>query len=186
MAQKIYTYKGNTFGMRDNDLELLKYASPVLVKYRKLLYEYTNDIDMSALDTHRQRLDQFKTAVSQLQELLKEIPENIEEEDIENEQNKSKYTGEIERLTKLLNETQKEFDNDIIVQKQIRLYNECEGFVILNIISDIQFIKPILKNILTGDFRLLDFNDPGIIDFIREVVIDFFLIIARNKSLFRE
>jgi hypothetical protein len=63
---KTYNYKGLEFRLKDNDLELLKNAAPLLIKYRKLLHEYTKDIDMSEVNTYRDRMNELSTAASQL------------------------------------------------------------------------------------------------------------------------
>jgi hypothetical protein len=158
-----YTYKGLQYKLKDNDLELLRLAAPMLIKYRKLLYEYTKDIDLTELEEYRTRIYDIKTAISQ----------HINDEDDE--------IGK--QLIRTLTIAEKEFSDNAKIQSLMSLYADCEGLVLLEIISDINFIKPFIKRILIGDTEKLNFEDDEILKLIRDAVSDFFIITSRSRFI---
>lgn len=177
MKNKIYTFRGQSFELLPNDLSLLNKAAPLLIKYRKLHYEYTKDINMQPVEEIRERAGELKTAITQL--------ESIENKD----------QTRIDELTEKLHKTEDELKNNNSLQSLIKLYNDCEGLVMYELITDIEFMKPFLKKILAGtaegnaasggkpgNFDELDFTDTGIPDFIKEIITDFFLAALKNRQ----
>jgi hypothetical protein len=163
MENKIYKYKDQEYRLKNNDLELLRLAAPVLIKYRKLLHEYTKDIDLSELEYYKSKISELKTAIIQLNE--------------DNDDDK------VKELSRNLNIAEKEFCDNTELHSLISLYSDCEGLVLLEVISDIDFIKPFIKRILTGDTSKLDFDDDEILNLIRDAVSDFFIITSRSRFI---
>jgi predicted house-cleaning noncanonical NTP pyrophosphatase (MazG superfamily) len=163
---KTYNYKGLEFRLKDNDLELLKNAAPLLIKYRKLLHEYTKDIDMSEVNTYRDRMNELSTAASQL----------IDSDDAADKER-------AEELMAKLNETESEFEENTKAMSLMRLYNDCEGFVLLELIADVNFMKPFMQKILTGPVDKLNFEENDIITLIKDAVEDFFIITGKSKII---
>jgi hypothetical protein len=163
---KTYNYKGMEFRLKDNDLELLKNAAPLLIKYRKLVHEYTKDIDMTEVNLYKEKVNELSTAASQL----------IGSED-EAERNRA------DEIMLKLNETEMEFEKDTKALSLMKLYNDCEGFVLLELIADVKFMKPFMNRILEGPLDKLDFEDEDIITLIRDAVEDFFIITGKSKII---
>lgn len=163
MVNKIYKYKDQEYRLKSNDLELLRFAAPVLIKYRKLLHEYTKDIDLSELEYYQSRISELKTAISQL------IDDNDDDK--------------VKELSSKLNEEEMKFCENTELNSLMSLYSDCEGLVLLELISDIDFIKPFIKRILIGDTSKLNFEDEEILMLIRDAVSDFFIITSRSRFI---
>jgi hypothetical protein len=163
---KTYNYKGLQFSLKSNDLELLKNAAPLLIKYRKLLHEYTKDIDMSEVNLYKEKMNELSTAASQL----------IDSDD---EADRSRA----DELMLKLNETEMEFGSNSKAVSLMKLYNDCEGFVLLELIADVNFMKPFMNKILTGPVDKLNFEDEEIITLIKDAVEDFFIITGKSKII---
>lgn len=163
---KTYNYKGMQFSLKSNDLELLKNAAPLLIKYRKLLHEYTKDIDMSEVNMFKEKMNELSTAASQL----------IDSDD-ETDKNRA------DELMLKLNETELEFESNSKAVSLMKLYNDCEGFVLLELIADVNFMKPFMNKILTGPVDKLNFDDEEIVTLIKDAVEDFFIITGKSKII---
>lgn len=172
MINKTYTFRGQSFQLLPNNLSLLNKAAPLLIKYRKLHFEYTKDINMQPVEELREGINELRTAITQL--------ESIENKD----------QARTEELAEKLSKTEGELKNNNALQSLIKLYNDCEGLVMYELITDIAFIKQFLKKILVGtaessgkpgNIDELDFTDTGITDFIKEIITDFFLAALKNK-----
>jgi hypothetical protein len=82
-----------------------------------------------------------------------------------------------------LNETESEFEENTKAMSLMRLYNDCEGFVLLELIADVNFMKPFMQKILTGPVDKLNFEENDIITLIKDAVEDFFIITGKSKII---
>lgn len=167
-AVKEYKYGGHSFRLLPNTIKLLNLAAPVLIKYRKLEYQHTKDIDLTTVHEIRMRFDELKDSINDLES----VPEA--ERDIKR----------IESLKETLKAEQLEFESDTSLQNGIELYNDCVALAMFELVTDISLMRPLMDNILVGDVKAgtLDYTDPKIVDFIKEVIADFFLISLKSKA----
>lgn len=180
MENKTYEIQGQTFKLLPNDLSLLNKAAPMIARLRKLTYEYTKDIDLSEAQEYRNRLSELNEGKAQIEELLSSgLDENTNELD---EEKKSEFQTGVVNITKNIEVVNEEFNSNTPLQNLLKLKEELESYALIELLTDIEFLKPILKKILTGGkIDSLDFSDTCIIGFIRDVVTDFFTVMNRNS-----
>lgn len=180
MENKTYEIQGETFKLLPNDLNLLNKAAPMIARLRKLTYEYTKDIDLSEAQQYKSRLAELNEAKAQLDELL-----SANKDDNGNELSEDKKTELKNRLDDIagkIGENAEGFNNNTALLNLLKLKEELESYALIELLTDIDFLKPILKKILCGGkIELLDFTDAGIIGFIRDVVTDFFSVMNRSS-----
>ena len=170
-----YTYNGTTYQLKPLILSVMKKAMPVIVKLRKLQYEYTKDIDMNDVNSEKNRLAELETAKKQLQELMLE--------DISNNK-RIEIADKIFELNDMIQSTKDELNFNESYKQKIKLYNECSAIALYEIITDTELITPFIKSILTsgsGREINIDLSEPGAIEFVSAVFKDFFLLIPKNK-----
>jgi len=172
---KIYTFNGTSFTMLKNSLDLLNNANDMLIKYRKKLFEYTSDLDMSEVNKYRNMIEEHNISI---QFIEKRYAEAISAND---EQKAAEEKNEMARVRSLLDEMETEFNNNVTLQNLIRLESDCRDFVLLAIITDKKLMKKTLSAILIGDTSKLDFEHPDIFHLIRKVITDFFLFMGKNS-----
>ncbi len=171
MSNKIYSYKDKSYKMAPLNLGLMNKAAPLLIKYRKLHYEYTKDIDMSRVEAIQNRIDELKTAISQV-----ESGTNAGED-------------RLAALRSKLAEAENELNDDVSLRNLMRFYRDSEGLAMYELITDAKVVKPLLSNIMIpadsesirDKLREQDFNVPEIFDFIKEVLTDFFSYTLQNR-----
>jgi len=166
MESKVYKYNGKQYRMLSFDLGLLNKAAPLLLKYRKLLYEYTKDIDIAEVREAEERITELKTAIEQL--------------------SKAGSKSEAERLNGKLRSEEEAFAGNRRLQSALKLYNDCTGLALYSLITDGETINPFLKDVLSGfgegeKFPGLDVNDINSINFAREVLGDFLECTLRSS-----
>jgi hypothetical protein len=165
---KVYCFNGKNFRLRNIDLGVLNKAAPLLLKFRRLQFEYTKDIDDTELRKAKAEIEDIKTALSQL-----ETGSNGNE-------------NEICRLKDKLRVSETEFENNSPLQSMQKLINDAESLALFELLTDRETILPFLKNVLEAENCSLDeinFDKPGVLEFIRAVVTDFFLLTLKNKKL---
>lgn len=171
MTEKIYTYKGSIYKMKPLNLGLMHKAAPLLVRYRRLHYEYTKDIDMTSVDALQDRVKELKTAVSQL------------------EQDSNTNEDRIISLKAKLSEAETELRDNPSLGKLMKLYSDTEGLAMYELITDTAVIRPVISAILVKVDEVnkthinpeLDLNEPEIIEFVKEVITDFFSYTLQSR-----
>ncbi len=153
MQNKIYTFNGEQFTLRKNNLDLMNKANEMLVTYRKKLFEYTSDLDMHEADYYRNQIEEYKISISFIEKRIEGAKASDNVQEVQKEQ------AELNRVNALLAE----------------LESECRNSVLLAIMTDKELMKKTLYSILKGDCSKLDFESPEIFIFIREVITDFFI-----------
>jgi len=76
MTNKKFTFNGTEYGVVSNVLKIQNIAAPLLAKLTKLTVQYTSDVDMSAVNSYRNRLK----AISNKDEADKNYLEQLKEE----------------------------------------------------------------------------------------------------------
>lgn len=180
MENNTYKIQGQTFQLLPNDLSLLNKAAPMIARLRKLVYEYTKDIDTTSADKYNERINELSESKQQLEEIINSgMDENGNEL---TEDSRNKLNSRINELTEKHKLAVNEFNNDAIASGALKLKQELEGYALIELLTDIDFLKPILKKILVGGSTdNLNFNDGEAIGFIRSVVTDFFTVMNRNS-----
>lgn len=171
MNDKTYSIQGNEFIMLPLNLGLMNKAAPLLLKYRKLHFEYTGDIDMKQVEEAEEKISDLKTVIDEL-------------EDKEGD-NSGRIVEQKEKLQML----EEQFENNRKLQSLISFYNDCEGLAMYRLLTDGNIIKPFLKNVLapagncsTAKIENVDFNLAGAPEFIKEVLTDFFTLTLQNAE----
>ena len=166
----VYEFKGKKYSLKEIDLELMHGASPLLIKYRELLYKHTCNIDTSVLDETEYEITQLKQAVTDL---------NSEGE---------KEIVRIAELESKIRDRELKLKTPALVS--LRKYlNDMEAMAMYEILTDAEFIAGIINSILkqTGNNERADITPNDLmskdsLSFIKTVIEDFFLLVMKNKS----
>ncbi len=163
---KIYKYGEHEYEMLPASLDMLNRAAPVLIKYKKLEFQHTSDIDMTAVYKVQERLEELELAIT----------------DLESEPEAKRDKKRLKELKSKLKKERAEFESDTGLQAGIALYNELRGMAMYQLVTDVSLMQPFLYGILKGDLSKLDFSNMNIVSFIQQVVSDFFLIMKKSKE----
>lgn len=181
--EKTYSIQGQTFSLLPNDLNLLNKAAPMIARLRKLSYQYTKDIDLTPVNEHKSRINELNTAKHQIVESL-----NLGREENGNEfteEQKSELQLRADELNEKHSQALVDFSEDAEVQNLLKLKEELESYALIELLTDIDFLKPILKKILKGgDAETIDYSDSSFIGFIKDVVTDFFTVMNSSRLKF--
>ena len=171
MNEKIYTIQGISFKMLPLNLGLMNKAAPLLVKYRKLHFEYTGDIDMSEVESAEETINDLKTAIDEL-----------ENKDGDN-------SARITELKEELQLKEEDLEKDTGIRVLKKLYGDCESIAMYELLTDMKTVIPFLKSVLVnsvsnapGQIGSIDFNLAGTAEFIREVLTDFFTLTLQSAG----
>ena len=180
MNNKIYSIQGQNFSLLPNDLNLLNKAAPMIAMLRKLSYEYTKDLDLSEANEYKLRISEISEAKVQMEDILSE---GVDENGVELSSEKiTEMYGRIDELQNKYDEITEELKQNTVVQNMLRLKEELESYALIELLTDISFLKPILKKILKGgDIDKIDFSNNETIGFIKDVVTDFFTVMNRSS-----
>ena len=173
--KKEYCFNGKNFILKPLSLGLMKDIMPLLVRLRKLIYNYTSDIDMTEVNKARQNIADLEKAKEQLSEQLEgNVPSD----------ERLHIINRINSLNEKITLYKNELDNNNDLSEKIRLYNECSALAVYELFTDPALIKPALGKLLEGENTVDDINieDPGSIKFVSEVMTGFFLYIRKNKT----
>lgn len=180
MENKTYNIQGEVFSLQANTLDVKKYGVRLLARIKKLAYEYTKDTDFSVLEKYNERINELETAKNQVQGL---IDSNIDEHGYDlNYANKLDYIKRINEYETKLNGIKSDFKNNKEVQRVINLKAELEKCAMIELLSDVEFLKEVFNKLLIGgDIKKIDFGSPDAMAFITEVIYDFFCSIGGNS-----
>lgn len=164
-----YELNGNKFRLKELTLGVLNAASPLLSSYRQEFYRLTEDTDTSQLDELLGEID-----------LLGEALKSAEEEN-QPEKNILKLRSRLEELKNKLKKAP--------YGAQQKFLNEMESLALLNVLTDTELLSGILNGILVNidgeNLRISDkqLNGTDSIEFIKQVIADFFLLIQSSSLL---
>ncbi len=158
----IYEFNGRKYRLRNLDLGMLHKASPLLIKYRELIFKYSSGIDTSKLLYSENEVSTIKLAID---EAMRDIPVD---------------DGLLSKLRKRLREAdQVLLKPEIITLKKHIAEIEC--LALFEIITDAEFVSGLFSDILLteegkkANFDKNSFSDLASIEFIKKVIADFFL-----------
>jgi len=159
----IYEYNGIKYKLKKPDLGVLHKASPLLIKYRELVYKYSACVDSTQLLYAENEIGILKEAID---EAGSEIPVNEELLNI---------------LKQKLRDAEKLLDVPPLAKLRKHLA-EIESLALFEIITDAGFISELFSDILVSaegakvKFDKNSFSEINSIEFIKKVIADFFLI----------
>lgn len=169
-GNRIFSLNGNNYKLKKIDLGVLNKAAPLLLKFRRLQYEYTKDIDDTELRNVQREIEDLKTAIAQLQ--TDEVRE----------------TDEISRLKKKLESTESEFKNNSRLQQTQQLLNDAGSIALFELLTDKDTTIPFLKNVLEpegNNASEMRIEGPDALEFIKETVTHFFVFTLRSNGKFQ-
>jgi len=157
-----YDFNGSKYRLRKLDLGVLHKASPLLIKYRELVYKYSAGVDTSQLIYADNEVSNLKKAI-----------EEAESETPVNEELLKKLQLKLKESEKLLNEPP--------IAQLRKHVAEIESLALFEIITDAEFISGLFSDILVSaegarvKFDKNSFSEINSIEFIKKVIADFFL-----------
>lgn len=160
--KNIYEFNGKKYRLRKLDLGMLHKASPLLIKYRELVYKYSAGIDTSLFMYAENEAGTIRSAID---EARTEVPVNEEL---------------LCKLSQKLNEAEMVLQKPEITSIKKHLA-EIESLALFEIITDAEFISGLFSDILLSaegakvKFERNSFSEISSIDFIKKVIADFFL-----------
>ncbi len=157
-----YEFNGCKYRLRKLDLGVLHKASPLLIKYRELIYRYSAGLDTS-------KLLYAENEVSNIKQAIEDAKTQIQVDETA-----------LNKLMEKLKEAEKVLQNPGIATLKKHLA-EIEALALFEIITDAEFISGLFKDILVSDegakvkFQTTMLTDIGSVEFIKKVIADFFL-----------
>ncbi|NOS86899.1 MAG: hypothetical protein HOP31_17335 [Ignavibacteria bacterium] len=158
----IFELNENKYKLKKLGLGVLHKASPLLIKYRGLIYKYSAGIDSTQLLYAENEISILKEAI---EEAGSEKPVNEEL---------------LKKLKQKLGESEKLFNAPPLEQLRKHLA-EIESLALFEIITDAEFISGLFSDILVSaegarvKFDKNSFSEITSIEFIKKVIADFFL-----------
>ena len=176
---KKYSIQEQEFELIGDNLMLLNKAAPLIAQLRKLTYEYSKDLDFFEIEAFKAELTIKQTAKSQIETILNTgTIDGVALTDIQ----RTEYTAQFEILTKKINDGLVEFESNVKWQNLIKLKSELDGYALIELMTDIDLLKPIFKKILRGgNLEAINWDDTTVIGFVRDVVTDFFSVLNTNN-----
>jgi hypothetical protein len=172
---KQYLYNGNKYTLKSLTLGLMRDVMPVIVKLRKLIYQYTNDIDMTDVNKLRSVISELETAKEQLAQKL--------EGEVSNEE-RLNTADKINKLNEKILMHRTELESNSGISEKIKFYNECSAMAVIELFSDSALLNPVVDKLLTcsNNETEIDLTGPGAANFLLSVLADFFLLMMKSKT----
>jgi len=166
------TFNGIEYTVKDNNLAINQASIPFLIKYRKLQAEYLDDIDTSIISKYDNRINELKTAISDLSKL--------NENDIfDGEQTNGNKLIELQERLKEI-ETLKENDEELQIISKMK--NDIEALILTELSLDTALMSKLFSKILIGDTSKIDYEHSDYRMFAIEVIASFFTLMQLNKN----
>lgn len=177
MPNKTYSFNGVEFTTERNVLKTQNAYINLQMYMAELLKLFTADLDMSAVAPYNQRLKDINDKNKQDKSDLKKL----ESEETLNTELIEKIKAELVKNQIELAKINDEFGNDETAKAQQTEYN-LKIYYVNESIAGSETAKVFLESYLIGDLSKLDYEDPKVIDFTKEVINDFFLSRLPNRS----
>jgi predicted RNA-binding protein with EMAP domain len=169
-----YLYNGNKYTLKPLTLSLMKDIMPVIIKLRKLIYRYTNDIDMSDVNRLRSVIADLECAKEQLAQKTDKV----------SNEERLNIADRIYKLNEKILLHRSELENDSTISGKIKLYNECSAMAVVELFSDTDLLNPVIDKLLfcTDNDTEIDLTAPGAAGFLSLVFADFFLLMMKGNA----
>jgi hypothetical protein len=185
MTDKIYTFKENSFTTQKHVLKINGLAIPLQEKFKQTYDKLTKGIDKRKFEIERNKFIDLENRISADEEYLNSIQDKKEITRVNGviKKNKAEYK-------KLKNEINSNPEFVEIVNKEVE--NTDKSFQ--SVLNDTKLITLFLigdaskdiEGYLIGDLDKLDFTDWEILNFISEIVADFFTDYSKMKLKYRK
>jgi len=172
--EKQYYYNGNHYTLKPLSLGIMKDIIPVIIRLRKLIYQYTNDIDMT-------EVNKLKFLIAGLEKAREQLTAQLEGE-LSNEE-RLHTANRINSLNEKILLYKSELESDRNISEKNKLYNECSAMAVFELFSDISLLQPVICKILSPENVEIDPRDPLAVKFLSNVLTDFFLLITMNNGV---
>lgn len=167
--------QSHNFELKDVNLNVKKCFARITARLKTIQYDYTKDIDFSPVENVVKPIEQIELQLSQIEKCL-ETGKNSKGQDIDRAEYEKMQHDKKAEYSQML----QAFNDNIEIQNLLKLRNELEALALVELITDTNFIKPLLKDILKGDIDKLDFEQEDILPFISEVLVSFFALVKKK------
>lgn len=178
MQSKTYKFGETEFQVQRNVLKIQNAWLPVAMYFEKLVKLYTSECDMSVVNTYRKRLDELNAKDKQDKSDLKKL----QSEETPNTELVQRFEKQIGLNAVELEKINSGFALDAIAIEQQAEYNRMFNYSIQALITSYDVIKGFLNVYLIGDLSKIDYENESIIEFIGEVISDFFLFKGQSRK----
>ena len=201
MEQKKYSHNGHDFTLKPYSIRMLaKYNLQVqlplglIVPQKKKEFKDKYKLDTASLEKYTEQIAELDEIISSFKgaatddELDAYIASGtFTESDIEliNEFKATLTTEDIANLTKFknrLSDVKTAFANDEQAKQAEFQYMRINDACTIDLLQDEQAMRPLFPELLEGDVSKIDMNLPDYNDFIKEVMLDFFLLIGQKVN----
>ena len=178
VASKSYIFNDTTFTTERNVLKVQNAWLPLAMYFDEILKMYTEGLESKELNGYKVRLSDITAKDKQdKSDLVK-----LQSEETPNTEIIERINKQIEFNASELVIINDEFSKDETALKQQAEYNRMFNYAIQSLITSYDVIKGFLEGYLIGDLSKLDYEDESIIEFIGEVIGDFFLYKKQNRN----
>ncbi len=174
MQSKVYKFKDTEFTVQKNVLKIQNAWLPVAMYFENLIKMYTAECDMSAVNSYKDRLKELNIKDAQ-------DKSDIQKPDLDSDVI-ARIQSQIEKNKIELDKINSEFESDVAAKEQQSEYNRMFNYAIQSLITSYDVVNGFLQSYLIGDYSKLDYEDESIIEFIGEVIGDFFLSKNTNRN----
>jgi len=154
-----YEYKGKTYELRAYTLKTQAAAGELLKEISRLSYELYSSIDMSYANKFEKRKSALERRIEQCKTGGKDSKQ-VEDE---------------------LADLQDEMQTDKQLQALNKLVEEQSKYIVFDLIGNEELMRNTFKVILNEPVEL-DFNDSETVDFVNNVIHDFFFLKDSNSK----
>lgn len=177
MQNKTYTFNGTEYTVEKNVLKIQNAWIPLAMYFEDLVKLYTSECDLSKVNGYKEQLKFLSVKEKQDNGDLK----RLKSEETPNTELIDKVSKQIELNAIERDKINSEFANDVIAQEQQAEYNRMLGYAIQSLVTSYDVVKGFLNVYLIGDISKLDYENENILEFISEVINDFFLFRMQSK-----
>jgi hypothetical protein len=178
IVSKTYKFLDTEYTTEKNVLKTQNAFLPMGIFFDKLNKMFIENVETDKIQPYKDSLkfynDKMKIDKSDLENLKKQPELDL---------------ATIERVEKAIESNQIEIDkinsdyaNDTEAQEQQAELNNATNYALATLISSFDIVKTFLDKYLIGDVSKLDYENPLIADFVKEVITDFFLSQMQNKA----
>lgn len=171
ILSKVYTFNGEEFRLTKVKLRAKHNYIKIISAYNDAIYFETASIPIEEVRVVEHRLnDELKKAYEQNLEISKDETRSKDDRD--------KALSEYQRIKGIYDVELVQFKNNAWLQSLIKRYNEHTATAVEMVNSDETIVIPVLKNILVGNTEVINPEADGILEFVPEVLNDFFTLCA--------